>query len=251
MILSYVCVRGSVTPHHLIHGWYFEHLMNGWHLSNEDMSWLRWYRCNRTTIGDHKDESLLKYWVDSSQIFGLMHETHGRDLLEAVFTKAHEVLSYGSKSSIVGDQKDERVLKCPFHYVGCHQEFGRLQESLWWAHQSTHFRTRRSSPLDGQRLQAMDRHELFSLLTRTICNPYDDQDKWVGCLMWLNDLLDLLPGDKEPVSVERLFYVICCGHGFGALPVHEVRQSRRRRLNAPGRREDNSECSESRERERQ
>ena len=72
--------------------------------------------------------------------------------------------------------------------------------------------------------------------------------------------------DEEPVF-ERLVLKLRCllaclrwriawwtvfeGSRFGAIFVYDAHQLRRRRLNAPGRREDNSQCSESRERERQ
>ena len=41
-------------------------------------------------------------------------------------------------------------------------------------------------------------------------------------------------------------FLLFCGYGSVALPIHDARQLRRRRLNAPRRQEDNSQCSGSR-----
>ena len=62
--------------------------------------------------------------------------------------------------------------------------------------------------------------------------------------------------DKELVSEQMELWscyywvILFSGLCAGAFSIHDARQFRRRRLNAPRQREDNSQCSESRERER-
>ena len=78
-------------------------------------------------------------------------------------------------------------------------------------------------------------------------------DLWETQILWDDEeLMSGRSGLRFRPRIYRLRWYVClfllfCGHGSIALPVHDTRQLRRRRLNAPRHREDNSQCSESRE----
>ena len=96
---------------------------------------------------------------------------------------------------------------------------------------------------------------LLLFCTRRNHYPYGDRFSYSEHLSEIDDFKRLWNShyNEEPVS-EQIEWWYCyywvllwSGLSSGAIPNHDARQLRRRRLNAPQRREDNSQCSESRE----
>ena len=104
--------------------------------------------------------------------------------------------------STIGDRKDERVLKCAFRFRGCClQRFRYKQETQWQRHEIGHIHTRRSSSVDDQILQAMNRHNLLFLSTWTTRNQYYDFNMWVGRLMPPKDFYELNEYDMLKILI--------------------------------------------------
>lgn len=152
-------------------------------------------------------------------------------------------------------------IRRPYQSIGCRQESGLTHTAQWWTDPLSQFDTNQSTRLDA--LRTCTREQAISFVWNLAkAEHYDhryrpgfgfssfdrypnirfylmktlqrhDNHRWKQIVLWhLHDLAPIMS--------------LCSG----ADPTYDERQSRRRRLNAPQRREDSSQCSGSRERER-
>ena len=169
--------------------------------------------------------------------------------------------AYQSKSSTIGDQRDEQWLRCPFRGMGCPHKHGRMHTAQWLAHQLSHFDTSQSTRLDTRRTCTREQAISFAWMDIIAEHYVYRYHTAFGFSAFECDYLDICLNVMEKLRLEEgrgaehdparwyclrwvLFFLGLHPSTFAA---YDPRQFRKRRLDAPRCREDNSQCFESRE----